>query len=705
MKQIIQSFKTGETILDDVPVPFIRKGSVLIKTTHSLVSLGTEKMLVEFGKANLLVKARQNPEKVAQVLEKINSEGLMPTLKAVFNKLEQPLPLGYCNVGSVVEIGEGVESLKIGDRVVSNGSHAEYVCVPKNLVAKIPDNVSDEQAAFTVIGSIGLQGIRLLNPTMGETFVVTGLGLIGLLTSQMLLANGCKVIGLDFDESKIKLARSWGIEAINAKSDDVVKFVEFYTGGIGADGVIITASSKSDDIVSQSARMCRKRGRIVLVGVVGLSLNRSEFYEKEISFQVSCSYGPGRYDDNYEAKGIDYPLPFVRWTEKRNFETILDMLSRGSIDVEGMITERVNLSEFGKIYNNIGRSTSIASILIYPQDNTVDHSNTVIVNNNSFEGNTGTIAVIGAGNFAKMTLLPSLKGSKSKIKYISSANGLSATTLAKKYNISQSTTSNDYIWQDPEVDLVIISTRHNQHADQVIKSLESGKHVFVEKPLALNNIELSAIVDSYKKSQKTLTVGFNRRFSPHILAIKNAIGESALNIVATMNAGFIPSNVWVHDLKVGGGRVIGEACHYIDLCSFLTGSKVYSVCMNSLGLNPSENTDNVSILLRYENGSNAVINYFSNGSKAYSKERLELYSNERTIIMDNFRETKAYGFKNFKGLKTSIDKGHKTQFKELINRINKGGEALISFESILNTTKASFAAIESLRCGNWIKID
>jgi len=706
MKQIIQSFKTGETLLEDIPAPMVRKGSVLIQTSRSLVSLGTERMLVEFGKANLLAKARQQPERVKQVLDKIKSDGLLPTLETVFNKLEQPLPLGYCNVGHIIEVGEGVSNFKIGDRVVSNGHHAEYVCVPENLVASIPDSVTDDEAAFTVIGSIGLQGIRLLNPTLGETVVVTGLGLIGLLTAQLLLANGCRVIGLDFDEAKLKLAASWGIITCNPKVEDPVKFVEAYTNNTGADGVVITASTKTDEIISQAALMSRKRGRIILVGVIGLQLNRAEFYEKELTFQVSCSYGPGRYDENYEQRGIDYPISFVRWTEKRNFEAILSALSMGKIHVTEMITERVPLQDYLTIYGSIGQSKSIASILIYPEKLT-EPSRTITLTNGNYTPSKGVIGIVGAGNFTKMTMLPALKGTDANFKYIASASGVSGTALAKKYGFSHSTTDFKEILNDKEVDLVLITTRHNLHADQVIRSLQAGKHVFVEKPLALDEAQLNLILDAYQEAQLlhpniTVHVGFNRRFSPHITSIKKSIGSGPMNIVATMNAGSIPANVWVQDMKIGGGRIIGEACHYIDLCSYLTGSNVKAVLMNALGQSPGENTDNASILLKYEDGSNAVINYFSNGNKGYSKERLEIYSQERTIIMDNFRKTTAFGFKNYKGISTKQDKGHNAQFSLLINRIQTGGASLIPFESIINTTRASFAAIQSLKESKWI---
>jgi predicted dehydrogenase/threonine dehydrogenase-like Zn-dependent dehydrogenase len=703
MKQIIQSFKTGQTILEEVPSPQVSKGVVLIQTTRSLVSLGTERMLVEFGKSNLISKARQQPDKVKQVLDKIKTEGLIPTLEAVFNKLGEPLPLGYCNVGKVIAVGEGVSEFKVGDRVASNGQHAEFVAIPKNLVAQIPDNVSDDEAAFTVIGSIGLQGIRLLNPTLGETVVVVGLGLIGLLSAQLLVANGCKVIGVDLDESKLSLAAQWGIIPFNPKNGDIIKFVEENTNGIGCDGVIITASAKTDEIISQAAKMSRKRGRIVLVGVIGLNLSRADFYEKELSFQVSCSYGPGRYDEDYENRGNDYPLAFVRWTEKRNFEAILQAISSGKLQVEKMITEIIPLDDFIKIYGEIGSSKSIASILKYSESD-ISPKNTIQISNSSYTGQKGVIGIIGAGNFTKMTMLPMLKGSDANYKYIVSKGGVSGTSIAKKYGFSHSSTNFNDVLIDEEIDLVLITTRHNLHASMTIKALQANKHVFVEKPLALNQSELNEVVAAQQKSGKTIMVGFNRRFSPHAEKMKVLLGTSQMNVIATMNAGNIPSNVWVHDMQIGGGRIIGEACHFIDLITYLTGSKVKSVCMNAMGINPEENTDSGSILLKYENGSTGVINYFSNGSKAYSKERIEVYSQDRTLVMDNFRKTVGYGFKGFSSLKTRLDKGHKNQFHRLINTVKNGGAPLIPVDDLINTTKASFAAIESLKSNKWIEL-
>ncbi|ELR70980.1 Sorbitol dehydrogenase [Fulvivirga imtechensis AK7] len=706
MKQIIQNLKSGETVLEEVPAPQIKRGHIQIQTTQSLISLGTERMLVEFGKANFLDKARQQPEKVKQVLDKMKTDGIKPTVDAVFNKLNQPLPLGYCNVGKVIGIGNGVTEFSIGDRVVSNGPHAEIVNVPKNLVAKIPDEVTDQEAAFTIIGAIGLQGIRLCNPTFGETIVVVGLGLIGLITAELLKANGCKVIGFDFDATKVDLAKSKGITAVNlADGTDPVNFVTSFTNNIGADGVVITASNKRNDIISQAAQMSRKRGRIILVGVIGLDINRSDFYEKELSFQVSCSYGPGRYDEEYELKGNDYPLPYVRWTEKRNFEAVLHAMQTKNLDVKPLITEEVSLEDVVSIYDKISDSKSIATLIKY-SDNPLQSSN-VKLNTKSYSTVKGVIGIIGSGNFTSSTILPALTKCNADVKYLASSSGLSSTTLAKKFKIANSTSDYKIILEDAEIDSVFITTRHSSHASIAAEALNHNKHVFVEKPLALNNQQLNEVINAQQKSSKSITVGFNRRFSPHAQVIKKALGSNPgpINISATMNAGHIPKDVWVHDLEIGGGRIVGEACHFIDLLVFLTGSAVKSVCMSGLGLNPAEDTDNASIILKFENGSNGVINYFSNGSKAYSKERIEVYSNERTAIIDNFRKTKFYGFKRASDKKTRQDKGHTDQFRLYKNFLVEGGEPIISLNEIVNVTKATFAAIKSLKEKSWIDVE
>ena len=702
MRQVIQDLKNGGTILEEVPAPIVKSGCLLIRTTRTLVSLGTERSLVEFGKANLLEKARQQPDKVKQTLDKIKTDGLKPTINAVFNKLNHPLPLGYCNVGVVEAVGRDVTGFEVGDRVASNGPHAEYVCVPQNLCAKIPDGVTDDEAAFTVIGSIALEGVRLAYPTLGETVVVVGLGLVGLLAAQLLKANGCRVIGYDFDQQKVDIAVQCGIIAFNAaKGTDPVKFIREKTKQVGADAVVISASNPSNDIIHQSAEMSRKRGRIVLIGVIGLDIQRADFYKKELTFQVSCSYGPGRYEDDYEEKGIDYPLPFVRWTENRNFQTILQLIDSKSIDVNCLISERVNLENYKEIYSDMRKQGSIASIMVYPEKQV--KQNSVKLKEFTYEGKKGVIGIIGAGNFTSATVLPNMKAINADIKAIASAGGLSAKLMAKKGDISVATSDYKEILNDKDIDTVYITTRHNLHYQMTIDSLHAGKNVIVEKPLCLNEHELEDIIKAQQECGRMVIVGFNRRFAPLAVKMKQLLGEGPKNIIATMNAGFIPQEVWVQDMKIGGGRIIGEACHYIDLCSYLAGSRVKAVCMNALGENPQENTDNASILLRYENGTNAVINYFANGSKAYSKERIEAYAQEKILIIDNWRTLTGYGTKGFSRAKSSMDKGHRNQFAAIIEGVKKG-VAPIPFDSVVNTTRASFACIESLKTNSWVEI-
>ncbi len=706
MKQIFQSLKTGNTQLVELPISKPDKGFIAIETTHSLVSLGTEKMLVDFGKANLIQKAKQQPEKMKMVLDKIYSEGLIPTIEAIFSKLEEPIPLGYCNVGRVVDIGSEVKNFSIGDRVASNGSHAEIVVVPENLAHKIPDSVSDEEATFTVVGAIALQGIRLLQPSFGESVVVIGLGLIGQLTCQLLRANGCNVIGIDIDKKKCDSVKKFGVATINSSIENPVTTVQGTTNFFGADGVIITASAKTNNIISDAAKLTRKRGKIILVGVVGLELNRSDFYEKEISFQVSCSYGPGRYDNVYEQKGVDYPFPYVRWTENRNFGSVLQAIDDKALNVKGMISRKVKFENFNDIYENLDDSK--VSLLVYPKKNKYHSSkNTIILKDKKHEGRFGNIGIIGAGNFTKRKIIPSLIGLGAELKIIASKSGKTGTQLAKKFSIENSTTDYNKIIDDQEIDIVFITTRHSNHASLVIDTLNTGKLVFVEKPLALNYTELDQIFKALQNNARSnLVVGFNRRFSPHLKKIKESLGTSEIpiNIIATMNAGFIPKSHWVNDFDLEGGRIIGEACHMLDACVYLSGSKIKSVCMNSLGTDTDLSTENASILLKFINGSNAVINYFSNGSKKFSKEKIEVYAKESTWINDNYKKTHTYNVKNFKVLNTKSDKGHANQFKELLEYVKNGGKPLIPYEELFNVTKATFDAIKSLRENKWINV-
>lgn len=701
MLQIIQDLKNGDTILETVPAPAVQEGCVLIRTVRSLVSLGTERMLVDFGKAGWINKARQQPERLKMVLDKIKTDGLKPTLNAVYNKLAQPLPLGYSNAGIVIAVGKNVHGFKTGDRVVSNGPHAEIVSVPQNLVTHIPDNVKDDEAAFTVVGAIGLQSIRLVQPSFGETVVVTGLGLIGQLTAQLLKANGCRVIGVDIDTAKLELAKNKGIETVLA--GDAESYIQSVTNYTGADAVIITAASKSNDIIAQAAKMCRKRGRIVLTGVIGLSLSRADFYENEISFQVSCSYGPGRYDADYE-KGNDYPIGFVRWTAQRNFDAVLQSISAKQVDVSPLISARIPLEKYKDIYDNLSDSNIIAALLEYPDSK--EYAQTIQYKSRSFSGNKAVFGIIGAGNFTNAFVLPALKDAKANIKTIVSANGLSAAALARKFEVAGVSTDYPSVLSDADIDTVVITTRHNLHAQMAVAALNAGKHVFVEKPLAINTAELNNIITAYEQNNTTLTVGFNRRFAPLAVKAKQLLGNDPqpVQIIATVNAGFIPLNNWIHDAAIGGGRIVGEACHFIDLCSFLCGSDVISVCANAMGNTSDVSTDNVTILLRYANGTNATIHYFANGSKAYDKERIEVYSQERTLILENWKKLTGYGFKGFSSSSSTQNKGHYEQFRLFTERIKNGGAPIIPFNSLINTSRATLAVLDSLAGNCWVNV-
>ena len=690
----------------EVPCPQVGRGQVLIQTGASLISAGTERMLVKFSKANLISKARQQPDKVKQVLDKMRTDGLMPTLEAVFRKLDEPLPLGYCNAGTVLEVGTGVHDIQPGDRVASNGPHAEVVCIQRNLCAKIPDSVSDEQASFTILGSIALQGLRLADPLLGEKFVVFGMGLIGLLAVQLLRANGCEVMGVDVNPKRLELAEKFGAETVNvAARADPVAAANTWTGGRGVDGVLITASAKKDQIVHQAAQSCRKRGRIVLVGVVDLNLLRSDFYEKEISFHVSCSYGPGRYDEKYEQCGQDYPYGFVRWTEQRNFEAVLAAMQVGSLSVDDLITDRFALDDAVSAYEKIQNDAdSLGVILQYPAY--VDVSPIITVSRKSVAAvNRAVVGIIGAGNFSRSILLPALSRTSSRIAYIADIDAAAARYAAKKFKAEQATTDYRKILEDPEVNAVFVVVGHHLHARFICEVLEAGKHVFVEKPLAMNAEELSRIETLYNSQFKTqnselslLMVGFNRRFSPHTVKIRELLGGRGgpLCMTMTVNAGYIPPDHWTQDPERGGGRIIGEGCHFIDLLSHLAGSPVTTVSASMVGGDAAIRSDKMSIILRFADGSIGTVNYFANGSKSYPKDRLEIFSDGCILTMENFRITRGYGFKGFKRFKTlRQDKGHDSEVAAFIDLIANGGEPLITFDQLTNVTKASFAAVES----------
>ena len=659
-------------------------------------------MLVDFGKGNLIQKARSQPDKVKQVLEKVQTDGLMPTIDAVKNKLDTPLPLGYCNVGRVLE--SRTDAFSIGQRVVSNGKHAEMVAVPKNLCAAIPDSVDDESAAFTVIGAIALQGIRLIKPTLGETVVVTGLGLIGLVAVQLLRAHGCRVLGIDYDAEKVAIAKQLGAEVVNLSAgQDPIAVAEQYSRGRGVDAVLITASTKSNDPIHQAATMCRQRGRIVLVGVVGMEMSRADFYEKELSFQVSCSYGPGRYDANYEEGGQDYPLGFVRWTEQRNFEAILDMMADGRIDMKPLISHRYKLDDACDAYELISSGNPLGVLLEYDVAEQEATQQVVELNPSANLPAAGarpaSIGFIGAGNYASSVLVPAFAATGARLKSIASATGVSSVHVGKKNGIEEVTTDTNGLISDPDVDALVISTRHNSHAKQVCAGLKESKHIFVEKPLVLTRDELTEVTEVYNGLEKKplLMVGFNRRYAPHVIKIKQLLSSksSPISMVMTVNAGFIPADHWVHDPASGGGRIIGEACHFVDLLRFLADASIESV--NAVAMD-SQCNDSVSIQLRFKNGSIGVVNYLANGSKSLAKERLEVFCNGAVLQLDNFRALRGYGWSGFKSDKLwRQDKGQKTCTKAFVDAIASGDDSqLISFSELSEVTLACLDIMDQI---------
>ncbi len=708
MKQILQNLSNGETILADVPVPGCGPGELLVETRRSLISIGTEKMLVEFGKANLLAKAMQQPEKVKMVLEKVRADGLLTTYDAVKSKLDQPLPLGYCNVGVVREVGDRVAGFEVGTRVVSNGPHSEFVAVPQNLCARVPDGVSDESAAFTVVGAIGLEGIRLAGPTLGESFVVTGLGLIGLLTVQLLRAHGCRVLGIDFDEQKLDLARRFGAETVAlGRGENPVTAAMSFSRGRGVDGVIITAATDSSEPVSQAAKMCRKRGRIVLVGVVGLKLNRADFYEKELLFQVSCSYGPGRYDEDYEIRGIDYPFGFVRWTEQRNFEAVLDMMDEGKLEIEPLVSHRFVFAEAVAAYATLSQDKGALGIILeYDGGDNAGRKRWVDLGSTGRPVARVVCGFIGAGNYASRILIPAFGKAGAELHTIVSKGGVSAAHHGKKNNFLRAATETSIVFENPEINAVVVATRHDTHARYVIEALRAGKHVFVEKPLCLTKEELEEVTAVYRKvndsgAGTSLMVGFNRRFAPQVVKMKeliDAIGEPKAFIM-TMNAGSIPANSWIQG-AAGGGRIIGEACHYVDLMRFLAGSRIVTVRAECMGKHPAVEVceDKAVITLLFENGSFGTIHYLANGGKVFPKERIEVFAGDAVLQLDNFRKLKGYGWKGFKSMNLMRqDKGQEACAGAFIAAIEKGHPAPIPFGELVEVTRITIEAAEQVK--------
>lgn len=700
MKQLLQDISNGQTLINDVPIPSIGSEELLIQTSMTLISTGTEKMLVDFGQANIFSKALQQPEKAKQALEKMSVDGIYPTLKAINNKLSDPLPLGYCNVGTVEKIGANVNNFKIGDRVVSNGFHAEYVCVSKNLCSRVPSSIQDAEAVFAVPGSIALNGIRLAAPQIGETFIVYGLGLIGLLSTQILIANGCKVVGIDFDDKRLNLAESYGASTFNPSqsSTTLESFIDEFTSSRFADGALICTASSENEIISNSAKSLRKKGRIVLIGTAGLNIQRSDFYEKELSFQVSCSYGPGRYDELYEDKGIDYPYDYVRWTASRNFDSIIQLIKSQKIDVKSMSADYVGLMDSPKIYKDLG--SSLATIIKFKKENSEPMADNDITNEmsalNTFVENSDLrTSFIGAGNYASSMLIPAFKKNDFYLDSIISKNGLSGLKCQKKFGFANNLTDFDSLFKQGCPDVLVIATQHHLHSEQLLLAISKGaKNIFIEKPLCINFEQLDLIRDAVNETQEQINImiGFNRRFAPFICKAKSMLADirQPKFINYNVNAGYLESSHWLCDRSLGGGRLIGEACHFIDLSSFLIESKILDASVEGTSFNGS-----FSINLKYEDGSVANINYFVNGSKKISKEVINIHFDSQSIVIDNFRTLKHFGKKNhFTRRNFAQNKGQQESIKAFKKSINN--KPAIPVSEILDNCEITLKLTEKL---------
>ncbi|MCC6729339.1 MAG: bi-domain-containing oxidoreductase [Chthonomonadales bacterium] len=713
MKQILQNLGSGETLLADVPCPGARPGHLLVRSRASVVSIGTERMLIDFGKASLLDKARQQPEKVRQVIEKVRTDGLRPTLQAVRAKLDQPIPLGYSNAGVVLEVGAGVEGFAVGDRVASNGPHAEVVCVPRNLCARIPVGVADDAAAFAVVGAIGLQGSRLAAPTLGESVAVVGLGLIGLLCVQIVRAHGCRVLGVDFDAGRCALARELGAESVDLSAGvDPVSAATTFTRGRGMDAVLLTVATKSSDPVRQAALMSRKRGRIVLIGVVGLELNRADFYEKELSFQVSCSYGPGRYDPAYEQGGHDYPYGFVRWTEQRNIEAVLDLMERGALDTAPLVTHRFPFDRALEAYGRVGAGGALGVVLEHPQAGPdpacTARARSVAVTAPARRPRApraaagAAVGVIGAGGFTTQVLLPALKETGASLRVIASSTGVSAAHAARKFGFERCTTEVEAVLGDGGVDLVLVTTRHDTHARFVRATLEAGKNVYVEKPMCLTPDELADLEGARASHPGPLVaVGFNRRFAPLAVRMRDMLAavREPKTLIMTVNAGAIPPEHWTQDPAVGGGRVVGEGCHFVDLLRFLVGAPIAGVQAATVGCQAGPlRDDRATFTIRFEDGSLGTVHYFANGSKAFPKERLEAFCAGRVLQIDNYRALAGYGWPRFRGARLrSQDKGHRAEMAALVAAVAGGRPWPTPFAEAAEVTRATFEIARAAR--------
>jgi len=713
MKQLLQNIKTGKSIVEDVPVPTPHEGQALVKVSASLVSAGTERMVVEFAEKSLVGKARSRPDLVKQVVDRARRDGLVNTAQAAFNRLDQPMALGYSSAGTIIALGKNMPGFKVGQRVACAGGgfavHAEYNVVPRNLLTPLPKNVDFESAAFTTLGAIALHGFRLAEPQIGENVAVIGLGLVGLLTTQVASAAGCNVLGIDIDPKRIALASSLGLQAV--PRTQAVDSAQAFTSNRGFDVILICADTSSNDPVELAGIIARDRARVVATGAVGLTIPRKIYYEKEISFINSRSYGPGRYDSDYEEQGNDYPLGYIRWTEGRNFEAVVDLLASRKLKVESLITHRFSIEQGAKAYEVITgkkKEDFLGVLLTYPERKTKEERK-VIFPLSSFKSSSSVkLGVLGAGLFANSVLLPSIKKAGDiELIGIASSGGLHAQHSGKKFGFQYATSDDDEIINDPNINTVAILTRHDSHADLVVKALKAGKHVFVEKPLAINSVQLLVISKELKaNSQSLLTVGFNRRFAPLGQQLKSSIvnRQSSMYVHYRINAGAIPLNHWTQDPAIGGGRIIGEACHFVDFITFLVGELPTSVTAHALPDGGKYREDNVSMTFTFPDGSIGVIDYLANGDKFLPKERVEVFCGGQVSVLDDFVALQTVRDGRKSEAKGAQDKGWVNEWKSFARSIREGGDAPIPYEQLIAVTKSAFAAVESIKSNTPIKI-
>lgn len=727
MKQLIQNIKNGKTTIEDVPVPTPRDGQALVKVSASLVSAGTERMVVEFAEKSLVGKARSRPDLVKQVLDKAKREGIAPTLQAAFNRLDQPMALGYSSAGTIVALGKNMQGFKVGQRVACAGAtyavHAEYNLVPKNLLTPLPKNVDFESAAFTTLGAIALHGFRLAQTQIGENVAVIGLGLLGLLTIQIADAAGCNVLGIDLDPERVKLASSLGLQAVTRPEAEACASALSLNRGF--DAVIICADTSSNDPIQLAGVISKDRGRVVATGAVGLNIPRKIYYEKEISFINSRSYGPGRYDANYEEGGNDYPFGYVRWTEGRNFQAIVDLLSSGKLKVKNLITHRFPIEKGVQAYEVITgkRKEPFLGVLLKYEtsDKKQETSKRIEFPLVTRHSSLITLGVLGAGLYANSTLLPVIKNNKDfQLIGIASAGGLHAQQAGKKFGFQYATSADDEIINDKNINTVAILTRHDSHADLIIKALKAGKHVFVEKPLAIDVAGLNKVIKQLTRDHRPqtvkhgqssaihglLTVGFNRRFSPHAQSLKSQISSlrEPKYLHYRINAGYIPLNHWTQDPHIGGGRIIGEACHFIDLITYLVGSSPISVHAVALPNNGKYSDDNVSMTFTFPDGSIGVVDYLANGDKSLPKERLEVFCEGMVAVLDDYVSLAVTKDGKKKEERIAQDKGWRNEMTAFAKAIKEGKEPPIPYEQLIGVAKASFAAAESIKSKQIIEI-